>query len=51
MVAVRPAWGYLAREPEYESLAIALAAGLESGSDAGPHALDAGRSQGRPGLG
>lgn len=29
----RPAWGYLAREPEYAALAMALASGLDQGSD------------------
>lgn len=36
----RPAWAYLARQPEYESLAIALAAGMESERDADPRTLD-----------
>lgn len=42
----RPAWGYLARQPEYESLAIALAAGLESEHGAGPHTLDPAAAKG-----
>ena len=29
----RPAWGYLAREPEYAALAMALASGLDQGAD------------------
>lgn len=29
----RPAWGYLAREPEYAALALALASGFDQGAD------------------
>lgn len=39
----RPAWGYLAREPEYAALAMALASGLDQGADPDTrtrHALD-----------
>ena len=31
----RPAWSYLAREPEYAALAMALASGLDQGAEAG----------------
>jgi predicted ArsR family transcriptional regulator len=34
----RPAWGYLAREPEYAALAMALASGLDQQPTAGPDA-------------
>lgn len=46
----RPAWSYLAREPEYAALAMALASGLDQGpaSDAGTSAgVDRGK---RPSL-
>ena len=31
----RPAWSYLAREPEYAALAMALASGLDQGAEVG----------------
>ena len=39
----RPAWSYLAREPEYAALAMALASGLDGGRDSDP---DSGASDG-----
>ena len=39
----RPAWSYLAREPEYAALAMALASGLDQGAEGGstdPRTLD-----------
>lgn len=44
----RPAWGYLAREPEYAALAMALAEGLDTPSDEGdePAAVRGGRAWG-----
>jgi predicted ArsR family transcriptional regulator len=46
----RPAWSYLAREPEYAALAMALASGLDTGSSSGrsldPAAVRGGRAWG-----
>lgn len=44
----RPAWGYLAREPEYAALAMALASGLDSGEsrELHPAAVRGGRAWG-----
>lgn len=47
----RPAWGYLAREPEYAALAFALAEGLDTpagppGAGSEPAALRGGRAWG-----
>lgn len=42
----RPAWGYLARESEYAALALALAEGLDLGTDGEPPAMAGGRAWG-----
>ena len=44
----RPAWAYLAREPEYAALAMALASGLDSGEGRAldPAAVRGGRAWG-----
>ncbi|WP_157558975.1 helix-turn-helix transcriptional regulator [Nocardioides sp. Soil774] len=44
----RPAWGYLAREPEYAALAMALASGLDAGEGRAldPAAVRGGRAWG-----
>lgn len=39
----RPAWGYLAREPEYAALAMALASGLDPDPTPGPDSGSGGR--------
>jgi predicted ArsR family transcriptional regulator len=43
----RPAWGYLAREPEYASLALALAEGLDDATEGEPPAMAGGRAWGQ----
>ena len=42
----RPAWGYLAREPEYAALALALAEGLDVAEDGEAPAMAGGRAWG-----
>jgi predicted ArsR family transcriptional regulator len=42
----RPAWGYLAREPEYAALALALAEGLDTAESDEPAAMAGGRAWG-----